>query len=70
MLKILLTVAIVFGWLVAMQANLMGAARTAATMQVRDGMTPGAAQRRTVAVTAGYALVATALAVWALTRVW
>lgn len=69
-MKIVLTIAIVFGWLVAMQANLMGAARTAATMQVRDGIEPRTAQRRTVALTAGYALAATALAVWALIKVW
>lgn len=59
-MKILLTVAIAVGWLLAMQMNLMGAAKDANR----------ASGRNVLLTTIGFSILVTVMAVYGLIKLW
>ena len=69
-MKVLLTAMAVFAWAGLMRGTIMGAARTAASIVSREGVSLDVAQRRTTFRVTIWSVLMTALAVVALIVLW
>jgi len=69
-MRIVFTVLVIVVWLVLMFGNVAGAGRTAAQMQLKDGILLGVAQRRTSLLVLVWAVLMSAAAAVALVLIW